>query len=75
MRGARDVLPDALDIVTRIKNPDRGDCLLASVILANGARGHSPLQLSRDLDCPFKTVFVLAHNLREAIGANARRMV
>jgi hypothetical protein len=42
--------------------------------LANGARGHSgaPLQLSRDLDCKYKTVFTVARKPREAIGSNAR---
>ena len=35
----------------------------------NGAKGHSALQLSRDLDCQYKTAFVLAHKLREAVAA------
>lgn len=34
-----------------------------------GAKGYSALQLSRDLDCQYKTAFVLAHKLREAMGA------
>jgi hypothetical protein len=46
--------------------------LVTIVISANGARRHSGLQLSRDLDFPFKAVFVLAHKLREAMGSNAR---
>jgi len=29
---------------------------------------HSALQLSRDLDCQYKTAFVLAHKLREAVA-------
>src|SRR6266699_1217097 len=45
------------------------DYLLAIAIFANGAKGHSALQLSRDLDCQYKTAFVLAHKLREALGA------
>jgi ribosomal protein L37AE/L43A/transposase-like protein len=45
------------------------DYLLAIAIFANGAKGHSALQLSRDLDCQYKTAFVLAHKLREAIGS------
>ena len=45
------------------------DYLLAIAIFANGAKGHSALQLSRDLDCQYKTAFVLAHKLREAMGA------
>jgi transposase-like protein len=47
------------------------DYLLAIAIFVNGAKGHSALQLSRDLDCQYKTAFVLAHKLREAIGAPA----
>jgi hypothetical protein len=38
-------------------------------ILVHGAKGHSALQLSRDLDCQYKTAFVLAHKLREAMAA------
>ncbi|MBL6928797.1 MAG: IS1595 family transposase [Rhodospirillales bacterium] len=44
--------------------------LLASIaIFVNGAKGISALQLSRDLDVQYKTAFVLAHKLREALGA------
>ncbi|HEX3667169.1 MAG TPA: IS1595 family transposase [Rhizomicrobium sp.] len=50
------------------KRPVR-DYLLAIAIFANGAKGHSALQLSRDLDCQYKTAFVLAHKLREAMKA------
>ena len=45
------------------------DILLAIAIFTNGAKGHSALQLSRDLDCQYKTAFVLAHKIREAISA------
>lgn len=45
------------------------DILAAIAIFVNGAKGHSALQLSRDLDCQYKTAFVLAHKIREAIGA------
>jgi transposase-like protein len=45
------------------------DLLAAIAIFVNGAKGHSALQLSRDLDCQYKTAFVLAHKLREAIAA------
>lgn len=44
------------------------DYLLAIAIFCNGAKGHSALQLSRDLDCQYKTAFVLAHKLREAMA-------
>jgi transposase-like protein len=50
------------------KRPIR-DYLLAIAIFANGAKGHSALRLSRDLNCQYKTAFVLAHKLREAIEA------
>jgi transposase-like protein len=53
------------------KRPIR-DYLLAIAIFVNGAKGHSALQLSRDLDCQYKTAFVLAHKIREAIGAADR---
>lgn len=45
------------------------DYLLAIAIFCNGAKGHSALQLSRDLNCQYRTAFVLAHKLREAMGA------
>jgi len=50
------------------KRPIR-DYLFAIAIFANGAKGHPALQLSRDLDCQYKTAYVLAHKLREALGA------
>lgn len=50
------------------KRPVR-DYLLAIAIFANGAKGYSALQLSRDLNCQYRTAFVLAHKLREAIKA------
>jgi hypothetical protein len=43
--------------------------LLAIAIFANGAKGHAALHLSRDLDCQYKTAFVLSHKLREAMGS------
>jgi transposase-like protein len=55
------------------KRPIR-DYLLAIAIFANGAKGHSALQLSRDLSCQYKTAFVLVHKLREAIEAEQRRV-
>lgn len=48
------------------------DYLLAIAIFVNGAKGHSALQLSRDLDVQYKTAFVLAHKLREAVAADAK---
>lgn len=54
------------------KRPVR-DYLLAIAIFANGAKGYSALQLSRDLGCQYKTAFVLAHKLREVIEAEQRK--
>ena len=45
------------------------DYLAAIAIFVNAVKGVSALQLGRDLDCQYKTAFVLAHKLREAIGA------
>ncbi len=45
------------------------DYLLAIAIFVNGAKGYSMLQLSRDLDISYKSAFVLAHKLREAMAA------
>ncbi|MEO9685692.1 MAG: IS1595 family transposase [Tateyamaria sp.] len=43
--------------------------LLAAICLAvNASKGMSMVQLSRDIDCQYKTAFVLAHKLREAIA-------
>lgn len=52
------------------------DILAAIAIFVNGAKGISALQLSRDLDVQYKTAFVLAHKLREAMGAeiNGRKL-
>jgi transposase-like protein len=51
------------------------DILLAIAIFSNGAKGHSALQLSRDLDCHYKSAFVLAHKIREAIAAEIANTV
>jgi transposase-like protein len=48
------------------------DLLAAIAIFVNGAKGVSALQLSRDLDCQYKTAFVLAHKLREAMGSKVQ---
>ena len=44
------------------------DLLAAIVIFVNGAKGISAIQMSRDLDCQYKTAFVLSHKLREAMA-------
>lgn len=45
------------------------DYLLAIAIFVNGAKGISALQLGRDLDVQYRTAFVLAHKLREAMAS------
>jgi transposase-like protein len=46
--------------------------LAAIVIFCNEVKGKSALALSRDLDCQYKTAFVLAHKLREAMSSEVR---
>jgi transposase-like protein len=45
------------------------DYLAATVIFCNEVKGKSMLALSRDLGVQYKTAFVLAHKIRESIGA------
>lgn len=51
---------------------DFTDMLAAICITVNAAKGVSMLQLARDLDCQYKTAFVLAHKLREALAAETK---
>lgn len=44
------------------------DLLAAICIVVNASKGVSMVQLSRDLDCQYKTAFVLSHKLREAMA-------
>jgi transposase-like protein len=44
------------------------DILAAIAIFVNGAKGHSALQLSRDLDVQYRTAYVLSHKLREVLA-------
>ena len=44
------------------------DLLAAICIVANAAKGVSMVQLSRDLGVQYKTAFVLAHKIREALS-------
>ena len=48
------------------------DLLAAIFILVNASKGVSMVQLSRDLDCQYKTAFVLSHKLREAMAAEVQ---
>ena len=45
------------------------DYLVAIAIFVNAVKGISALQLGRDLDVQYKTAFVLAHKIREAVGS------
>ena len=51
------------------------DLLAAIVILVNGAKGVSALQVSRDLDVQYKTAFVPSRKLREAMALEAQGRV
>ncbi len=48
------------------------DILAAICILANAAKGVSSIQLSRDLGVQYRTAFVLAHKIREAIALETK---
>jgi transposase-like protein len=45
------------------------DILGAIAIFMNGAKGHSALQLSRDMNVQYKTAWLLQHKLREALAS------
>jgi hypothetical protein len=47
--------------------------LMAIAIFANEGKGKSMLALSRDLGTQYKTAFVLAHKMREAMAAEVRQ--
>ena len=51
------------------------DLLAAICILVNASEGVSMIQLSRDLDCQYKTAFVLSHKLREAMATEVQTVV
>lgn len=48
--------------------------LAATCIFINEVKGKSALALSRDLDCQYKTAFVLAHKLRESMASELKGM-
>ncbi|UJQ93037.1 IS1595 family transposase [Mariluticola halotolerans] len=48
------------------------DLLAAICIFVNAVKGISASQLSRDLDCQYKTAFVMSHKLREAMAAETK---
>jgi transposase-like protein len=47
--------------------------LMAIAIFANEVKGKSMLALSRDIGTQYKTAFVLAHKMREAMAAEVRQ--
>ncbi|RNJ49883.1 IS1595 family transposase [Methylocystis hirsuta] len=50
------------------------DYLLAVAIFVNEVKGKNALALSRDLDVQYKTAFVLAHKIREALAAEVETL-
>ena len=46
--------------------------LAAIAIFCNEVKGKSALALSRDLDVQYKTAFVLAHKIREAMASEMK---
>jgi transposase-like protein len=48
--------------------------LLAVAAFCNEVKGHSMLAFARDLDVQYKTAFVLAHKLREAMAASTKAL-
>ncbi len=48
------------------------DLLAAICIIANASKGLSSVQLSRDLGVQYKTAFVLAHKIREALALETK---
>lgn len=51
------------------------DILAAVAVFANGAKGHSALQMSRDIDVQYRTAFVMLHKLRESMAAETKDVV
>ena len=48
--------------------------LLAIAAFCNEVKGHSMLALARELDVQYKTAFVLAHKIREAMAASVKAL-
>jgi hypothetical protein len=48
--------------------------LMAIAVFCNEVKGKSMLAFSRDLDVQYKTAFVLAHKLREAMAAATKAL-
>src|SRR5260370_30953530 len=52
---------------------NKGEPLLAIAILCNEVKGKSMLAMARDLGVQYKTSFVLAHKIREAMASEVRQ--
>jgi hypothetical protein len=48
--------------------------LMAIALFCNEVKGKSMLAFSRDLDVQYKTAFVLAHKLREAMASSTKAL-
>src|SRR5271156_4722499 len=48
--------------------------LMAIAVFCNEVKGHSMLAFARDLDVQYKTAFVLAHKLREAMAFSMKAL-
>ncbi|RDD60369.1 IS1595 family transposase [Ferruginivarius sediminum] len=70
-KGCGHQFSDTSSTIFASRKPALRDYLLAIALFVNSAKGMAALQLSRDLDVQYKTVFVLAHKLREAVSAEA----
>ena len=69
----RDFSPTSGTLFAFHKLPIR-DYLAAVVIFCDEVKGKAALALSRDLDIQYKTAFVLAHKIREAMAAEFKGM-
>ncbi len=69
----RDFSPTSGTLFAFHKLPIR-DYLAAVVIFCDEVKGKAALALSRDLDIQYKTAFVLAHKIREAMASEFKGM-
>jgi hypothetical protein len=60
--------------VVRVSQDATADLPLGHRHLLQRGQGKSALALSRDLDCQYKTAFVLAHALREVMALELKGM-
>lgn len=67
----KDFTPTSSTLFAHHKLPIR-DYLAAMAVFCNEVKGKSALALSRDLGVQYKTAFVLAHKIREAMAAETK---